>query len=196
MTKKIIISLALLTAVVMGVLYGKGLLSVHQGLEPPASLAVLKLEKTPQNAPSVGFTDATGRRHALETFRGRYVLLNLWATWCAPCLREIPDLVRLEAELAPRGVALIGVSMDEPDDGARVAEFRAKYFPAFPTWLRSERELDAIASVVDPAWNEVLPTTYLLGRDGKVARRVQGAKTHEEFRALIEAVLAAGARAG
>ena len=62
--------------------------------------------------------------------------------------------------------------------------------------VTSQRELDAIASVVDPAWNEVLPTTYLLGRDGKVARRVQGAKTHEEFRALIEAVLAAGARAG
>jgi thiol-disulfide isomerase/thioredoxin len=152
----------------------------------------------PTGAPaaSIPTVDAAGVRKLLDARRGKVIVLNLWATWCAPCLREIPDLVRLEAELAPRGVALIGVSMDEPDDGARVAEFRAKYFPAFPTWLRSERELDAIASVVDPAWNEVLPTTYLLGRDGKVARRVQGAKTHEEFRALIEAVLAAGARAG
>ena len=84
---------------------------------------------------------------------------------------------------------LIGVSMDEPDDGERVAAFHAKYFPAFNTRLRSERELDAIASVVDPAWNEVLPTTYILAPDGRVVRRVQGTKTHDEFRALIEAAL-------
>ena len=45
------------------------------------------------------------------------------------------------------------------------------------------------ASVVDPAWNEVLPTTYVLARDGRVVRRVQGAKTHDEFRVLIEAAL-------
>lgn len=133
--------------------------------------------------------DAGALRKLLDAQRGKVVVLNLWATWCAPCLREIPDLVRLEQELGPRGAVLIGVSMDEPDDGARVAAFHAKYFPAFRTWLRTERELDAIASVVDPAWNEVLPTTYVLARDGKVARRVQGAKTHEEFRALIEAAL-------
>jgi thiol-disulfide isomerase/thioredoxin len=132
---------------------------------------------------------ADSLRKLLGAQRGKVVVLNLWATWCAPCLREIPDLVRLEQELAPRGVVLVGVSMDEPDDGERVAAFHVKYFPAFHTWLRTERELDAIASVVDPAWNEVLPTTYILARDGRVVRRVQGAKTHDEFRALIETAL-------
>ncbi len=140
-------------------------------------------------APAIARVSAAELRRLLDAQRGKVVVLNLWATWCAPCLREIPDLLRLEKEFAARGVALIGVSMDEPDDGERVAGFHAKYFPAFRTWLRSERELDAIASVVDPAWNEVLPTTYLLGRDGKVVRRVQGAKTHEEFRALLESAL-------
>ena len=140
----------------------------------------------PAAIPTVG---AGALRKLLVAQRGKVVVLNLWAAWCAPCLREIPALVRLEQELAPRGVVLIGVSMDEPDDGERVAAFHAKYFPAFHTWLRTERELDAIASVVDPAWNEVLPTTYVLARDGRVVRRVQGAKTHDEFRVLIEAAL-------
>ena len=52
-----------------------------------------------------------------------------------------------------------GYGFIKPDDGGRVAAFQAKYFPAFHTWLRTERELDAIASEVDPAWNEVLSTT-------------------------------------
>jgi cytochrome oxidase Cu insertion factor (SCO1/SenC/PrrC family) len=80
MTKKIIISLAVIIAVALGVLYGKGLLSVHQGLEPPAALSALALEKAPKTAPNVQFTDAKGTRYALDAFRGRYVLLNLWAT--------------------------------------------------------------------------------------------------------------------
>src|SRR5438309_1041364 len=79
MTKKIIISLAVIAALVLGVLYGKGLLSVHQGLEPPASLSVLALEKTPKSAPDVHFADAKNNRYALKSFQGRYVLLNLWA---------------------------------------------------------------------------------------------------------------------
>ena len=97
MTKKIIISLAVIIAVALGVLYGKGLLSVHQGLEPPASLSALALEKSPKTAPAVQFTDAKGSRHALDAFQGRYVLLNLWATWCGPCVKELPALARLLA---------------------------------------------------------------------------------------------------
>src|SRR5882762_3036022 len=97
MTKKIIISLAVVVAVAFGFLYGKGLLSVHQGLEPPASLAVLKLEKAPKAAPAVTFADSAGGSHALDQFKGRYVLVNLWATWCAPCVAELPSLARLAA---------------------------------------------------------------------------------------------------
>jgi len=140
----------------------------------------------------IPLVSAGGLRAALDAERGKLVMLNLWATWCVPCLREIPDLVRIERELAP-GVVLIGVAMDEPGElESRVAPFHAKYFPGFRTYLRSERELDAIASVVDRAWNEVLPTTYLLGRDGNVVQRIQGAKSYKEFRALVAAALEVG----
>jgi glutathione peroxidase-family protein len=49
--------------------------------------------------------------------------------------------------------------------------------------------MDTLVSVVDPAWNEILPTSYLIGRDGKVLKKIQGKKTREEFRALVEAAL-------
>ena len=133
--------------------------------------------------------DPAGLRKLLEAQRGKVVVLNLWATWCVPCLREIPDLVALERELAPRGVTLLGLSMDEPSAlAAQVEPFRRKHFPAFRTWLRASEDMDALVSVVDPAWNEILPTTYLLGRDGKVAKKIQGKRTLELFRELIQEV--------
>lgn len=134
--------------------------------------------------------DAAQFRTVLEKERGRVLIVNLWATWCAPCLREIPDLLRLEAEMAGQRVSLIGVAVDEPTPGAREVElFRVKYFPKLRTYARGAGELDELASVIDPAWNEVVPTTYVIDRAGRVRARIQGKKSIEEFRAAVEAVL-------
>jgi len=125
----------------------------------------------------------------LAATSGKVVVLNLWATWCTPCLREIPDLMQLEHELAPRGVKLLAVGMDDPTELARVDAFREKFFPEFFSYLRNEPDMDTLVSVVDPAWNELLPTTYLIGRDGKVVKRIQGKRSLDDFRAEVEALL-------
>jgi thiol-disulfide isomerase/thioredoxin len=125
----------------------------------------------------------------LERQRGQLVVLNLWATWCVSCLKEIPDLVALTRELAPLGVRLLAVSMDEPEELANVEAFRRKAFPDFSTWLRAEPAMDTLVSRIDPAWNELLPTTYLIGRDGRVVKRLQGRKTLADFRSEIAALL-------
>jgi thiol-disulfide isomerase/thioredoxin len=165
MTKKIIISLSVIVALAFGFLYGKGLLSVHQGLEPPASLSVLKLEKPPQNAPSVGFTDASGRRHALETFRGRYVLLNLWATWCAPCVAELPALVRLQAR-AP-GLRIVAINTDRAgvDAAAFLKSHGARALVAY-------RDSDTTMLKSFKAYG--LPLTVLIDPQGKIIARAEG----------------------
>lgn len=165
MTKKIIISLAVIAALALGVLYGKGLLSVHQGFEPPASLAVLKLEKAPKPAPDVHFTDAGGDRHALDAFHGRYVLLNMWATWCGPCVNELPSLARL-AEFAP-GLKVLAIDTDhEKVDAA--AFLKSHNAGSLPVYVDSDRML--LRSFVVPG----LPTTILIGPDGKVIARAEG----------------------
>ncbi len=150
----------------------------------------------PAKSVAVQLSDAAGLRAMLNRERaaGRVVILNLWGTWCAPCLREIPELVRLQRELASNKVTLLGVAMDEPGDMVSLVEpFHRKYFPDFPTLLRSTPDMDSMVSVVDPAWNEVLPTTYLIGRDGKVAGKIQGARTYQQFRALVLEVATATA---
>jgi thiol-disulfide isomerase/thioredoxin len=129
-------------------------------------------------------------RAALQQHRGKVLLVNLWATWCVPCLREIPDLLRLEREAAARGVRLIGVAVDDPTPGAaQVEQFRRKYFPDFVTYARTGPEMDELASVIDPAWNEVVPTTYIIDRSGRAVARLQGKKSIDEFRKALDPVL-------
>jgi thiol-disulfide isomerase/thioredoxin len=129
----------------------------------------------------------------LAAHRGRVVMLNVWATWCVPCLKEIPDLLRVEAELRKDGLVLLGLSIDDPADAAAVDAFRQKYFAGFRTLMRASGNADALVSVVDPAWNEVVPTTYLIGRNGRVVSRIQGKKTFGEFRDAAGAAVSARA---
>jgi len=166
MTQKILISLGVLVAVVLGVLYARGLMHVHQGIAPPAALKPLALEKPAKPAPPVSFADAMGGRHALADFKGRYVLLNLWATWCAPCVAELPALARLKAQVPGLKVLAVDVGRDKPD--------------AADAFLKSH-EAAGLGTLVD---NEVmlirafgafgLPTTVLVDPAGKVIARAEG----------------------
>lgn len=125
----------------------------------------------------------------LTALRGRVVMLNVWATWCVPCLKEIPDLLRVEAELADEGLTLLGLSIDDSADAATVEAFRQKYFAGLRTLIRGTGDSDALLGVIDPAWNEVVPTTYLIGRDGRILTRIQGRKTLEQFRDIARTAL-------
>ena len=165
MTKKIIISLVLIAAVALGVLYGKGLLSVHQSLTPPASLSALVLEKQPQPAPKVSFVDAAGTRHALESLRGRYVLLNLWATWCGPCVNELPALARL-AHFTP-GLRVLTVNWKEKP--AMIEPFlKSHNAGTLPTFI------DDTGEVMKGVKAFGLPMTVLIDPKGNIIARAAG----------------------
>ena len=155
------------------------------------ALALALAAWAPPSLAEAGVRMATAQEfvQVLAAEQGKVVVLNLWATWCTPCLKEIPDLVELERELAARGVKLVAVGMDAPEERDRVEAFRKEHFPEFRSYLRNELEMDTLVSVVDPAWNELLPTTYLIDRDGKVAKRIQGKRSLEAFRTEVAALL-------
>jgi len=137
-------------------------------------------------AGSVTPIDTGKLREVLASERGHVVLLNFWATWCRPCLKEIPELTALAEKHRGQGLRLIAVSLDEPSDLEPVVRpFLTKWFPDFQTYLRLTPDMDGIVSVVDPAWNELLPTSYLLDREGVVRVRLQGGKSGAEFEAAL-----------
>lgn len=163
---KIVTVLAAVAAIASGFLYGKGLLNVHQGAVKPASLAVLELQKTPKAAPRVAFTDAAGGRHALSAFKGRYVLLNMWATYCAPCVAELPALTRLKGAVPGLKVLAVDLGRDKP----AVADAFLKSHDAagLGTLVDTDKSMMSAFRVY------ALPTTVLIDPEGKVVARAEG----------------------
>jgi thiol-disulfide isomerase/thioredoxin len=124
-------------------------------------------QNPPQPAPAISFTDMAGKPVTLSDFRGTVTLVNLWATWCHPCLKEMPSLEKLAASLGGR---LKVVAVSEDFGGAkRVAPFI------------KEHDLGKLSVYLDPKSAAIaafkargLPTSILIGKDGKIVGRVEG----------------------
>lgn len=121
----------------------------------------------PRPAPQIHFTDADGKAVSLGDFAGRLVLVNLWATWCAPCRREMSSLDRLQTRLGDN-ITILAISEDMGGDKA-VAPFVAKLgLKALKTYLDPKNAVGQAFKV------EGLPTSFLVDRQGRVLGRVEG----------------------
>jgi thiol-disulfide isomerase/thioredoxin len=119
----------------------------------------------------------------LADFKGKAILLNYWATWCAPCKAEIPELNDLYAQYKDKGLAIIGISVD--DDEPTLREF-SKEFPMSYTVVTAREEEDALEAA-GPVWG--YPTTFFIGRDGSICGKHMGPATKEDFEREIKALL-------
>src|SRR5438034_8372497 len=135
--------------------------------------------------------DLAGRTVRLSGLRGKVVVLNLWATWCAPCIEEMPSMERLYGRLRDTDFALLAISQDE--DGKRVvAPFVERMHLTFPVLLDPERQVGDRYGVTG------YPETFVIDRNGYVVEHVVGPRdwaAPDEIAAL-EALIAAGDRGG
>ncbi|MCC7273643.1 MAG: TlpA family protein disulfide reductase [Alphaproteobacteria bacterium] len=122
----------------------------------------------PRPAPTVAFQDAGGRELGFADFRGKVVVVNLWATWCAPCVREMPALERLRQKLAGSEAVVLAISSDR--GGARQVEpFLKKHgVEGLGVWL------DPKGAVPRAFGARGLPTTIILDREGREVGRLEG----------------------
>jgi thiol-disulfide isomerase/thioredoxin len=132
-----------------------------------ATLGEFILSSRPWAAPPASFTDAEGKTLSLRDFAGKLVLVNLWATWCAPCRREMPSLERLQTRLGDK-ITILAISEDRGGSKA-VAPFVTKLgLRAVKIYLDPESAVSGAFKV------DGLPTSFLIDRQGRVLGRVEG----------------------
>jgi len=133
----------------------------------PAPLGEFVPASPPWTAPQASFADARGRTFSLTDFAGKPVLVNFWATWCAPCRKEMPSLERLQTRLGDK-LAILAISQDSGGEKA-VAPFVARYgLKALSTYL------DPTSAVGRAFKVDGLPTSFLVDRQGRVVGQVVG----------------------
>ena len=150
-----------------------------------ANAADLKLW-TGGAAPALALTDLEGGSHRLADYRGRVVLINFWATWCAPCRDEMPSIQRLKEKLAGKPFAVLAVNLDEPE--SRLRKFLSGMKLDFTILLDPGR-------TAARAWNaRVLPASFIIGPDGRVRYTLVGEINwaNEHVVARISELLPAG----
>jgi thiol-disulfide isomerase/thioredoxin len=163
---------AILGGVVAGgvlILGGRG--SAAIGDAPPSfkgAFGSYEPADDPAPAPDVAFLDANGDTIKLDALHGQIVLVNFWATWCAPCIKELPALDALQADLGGDDFRVLLVSVDRK--GAEVAD----PFLADLGLGHLKTAIDAKSELVRAFGAAGLPTTYLLDREGRVRGRLQG----------------------
>lgn len=149
---------------------------------------------TGSRAPDYSALTLAGEPVAVSDYRGDVVLLNIWATWCPPCVYEMPALQRLHEQLADDGLKIVAVSVDAPAGvigafgrpGGDVADFRDRFGLTFTVLHDPSGGIQARYQV------HGLPATFLIDRDGRIRRKVLGAaewdepRFADEIRSLLE----------
>lgn len=135
-------------------------------------VAAFEVAKIVSPAPDLAFADPDGRRRRLADFSGRTVLLNLWATWCEPCKREMPALDRLQGELGGPGFEVVTVNIDTRDFDKPARWLRDAGIARLASY--SDREARIFQDLRRIGETEGLPTTLLVGRDGCKIGRLAG----------------------
>ncbi len=156
----------------------------------PVASVQTGVEAAPAPDPvSLSLQDLDGRARSIEDYEGQIVVLNFWATWCLPCVEEMPLLVKVQASHGARDVQVVCVSTDDPERREQVRRFVHEHNLNFPVWVDG-----TIEDMRRFGLGTALPATAILDRDGQIAMKILGPIERGELEERVEWLL--GDRAG
>jgi thiol-disulfide isomerase/thioredoxin len=134
-----------------------------------------------ETVPDVEFLTLEGKPYRLTDLQGQVVLLNFWATYCIPCREEIPLLNSLQHELQPKGLTIVGASLDDSAEGVNAYQKEVAKFEYQVLLGGSDAKVKFAQSV--------LPTTYLIDRQGRIRQKIIGARDRAGWEAAVKPLL-------
>ena len=147
-------------------------------------VAIAACRESPQNTSTESATVQPVEEFTEETltqYRGKAALLNFWASWCAPCRAEMPDLEAVYQKYRDKGLVILAVNLAESD--ATIISYVSKLELTFPVFSDRERKTGNKYGI------RILPTTLFINRDGQIVTRKQGALDQEELSLQVEGLL-------
>jgi len=153
--------------------------------QPPVDKAPPDPVESPggKSAPSFTLQDLNGKPVSLSDFKGKVVILDFWATWCPPCVIEIPHFIELYEQYKDQGFAMVGISLDSAGISV-VKSFARKYQINYPI-LMTDGQVDRVYGGIT-----AIPTTFVIDSAGNIRRKYIGYRDKAVFEADIKALLA------
>jgi thiol-disulfide isomerase/thioredoxin len=145
---------------------------------PPAETSA------PSALPEFNLPDLSGRQHNISEWKGKVLVINFWATWCPPCLKEIPDFMALQQQYADKNVQFIGIALEDKEP---VAEFAAKTNINYPILLGGDNGI----ALAQQLGNNVgaIPFTLIVNKQGQIIHRHPGEFSKDQLLEIIAPLL-------
>ena len=170
------------------------LLAVGLGTSASAADHPFSVPKESASLPEIeGANVLTGELVKLQDLVGHVVVVDVWATWCGPCVAELPDLIEFQTEHQEQAFTYVGMSVDEPEDKEDVIRFAKKKGITYPVLMANRAFVEALTETIGERLQGI-PTKIVFGRDGNVAFYVVGSPKgnhamHQAYEAELEKLL-------
>jgi len=168
-------------AVAVSLVLPVGALMIRHQKLTPAIAAPMRISAATAMAPEFSLTGLNGEQVRLSAFRGKVVLIDYWATWCAPCKIEVPKLVGLQKKYGSQGLQVIGISMDDGPEPVR--DFARDFAINYPVALGDVKVAEAYGGILG------LPVAFLIDRKGHIYRKLVGDAEMQSVETDVQALL-------
>ena len=146
---------------------------------PLLAIFLLSLSSVSTAANNFVLKDMAGKKHTLSEYKGKWVIVNYWATWCPPCLEEVPDLVALYDSRKNRDLVILGVAFDY-QSAKEVADYVSDMLISYPIVLGDDDVMKQIG------FSDVLPTSYIYNPRGELIKTKHGLVTKQYLDSLLK----------
>ena len=153
--------------------------------ESPPPTAGTAAASTPVAKAPVAVADLDTIKATMQKSRGRTLVVHFWASWCLPCLKELPVVNRFAREMKPKGVDVLSLSLDDPKAGAQVAKVLGDTAPALTRTIAKVDDPDSFITQFDKRWEGAIPAMFVFDGQGHLRGRHIGEATRPELDGLV-----------